>query len=145
MSTKRSRGNAAKSAGNSERMWNTLPWHSVDVTKENLGDYEMMITNKCCCHFSAFEWSRKINSTSHEQVVGRTVPHFLKYYHVFVSTVTFKPGIDVTNQHNYFQFCQEWMSPTDIIISSFASYRCRQPNNDFQFSNRTEQFLSWNF
>lgn len=40
MSTKRSRSNAAKSAGNSERMWNTLPWHSVDVTKENLGDYE---------------------------------------------------------------------------------------------------------
>lgn len=41
MSTKRSRGNAARAAaGSSERMWNTLPWHSVDVTKENLGDYE---------------------------------------------------------------------------------------------------------
>ena len=43
MSTKRSRSNAAKAAGSmssSERMWDILPWHSVDVTKENLGDYE---------------------------------------------------------------------------------------------------------
>ena len=43
MSTKRSRSNAAKAAGSmgsAERMWDTLPWHSVDVTKENLGDYE---------------------------------------------------------------------------------------------------------
>jgi hypothetical protein len=47
MSTKRSRVRAARAEGakaeganNKEEMWNNLPWHSVDVTKENLGDYE---------------------------------------------------------------------------------------------------------
>jgi hypothetical protein len=47
MSTKRSRvraaraeGEKAEGASNKEKMWDNLPWHSVDVTKENLGDYE---------------------------------------------------------------------------------------------------------
>lgn len=47
MSTKRSRSRAARAEGekadgasNKEKMWDSLPWHSVDVTKENLGDYE---------------------------------------------------------------------------------------------------------
>lgn len=43
MSTKRSRVKAARGErdGNSkEKMWNNLPWRSVDTEKENLGDYE---------------------------------------------------------------------------------------------------------
>jgi hypothetical protein len=40
MSTKRSRSNAAKAGSSSERMWDKMAWRSVDVAKENLGDYE---------------------------------------------------------------------------------------------------------
>jgi hypothetical protein len=40
MSTKRSRSNGAKAGSSSERMWDKMAWRSVDVAKENLGDYE---------------------------------------------------------------------------------------------------------
>ena len=40
MSFKRSRQNAEVSGSNTERMWDKMAWRSVDVAKENLGDYE---------------------------------------------------------------------------------------------------------
>jgi hypothetical protein len=40
MSTKRSRAKASGSEFNSIKMWDQMAWRSVDVGKENLGDYE---------------------------------------------------------------------------------------------------------
>ena len=40
MSFKRSRQNVEISGSNTERMWDKMAWRSVDVAKENLGDYE---------------------------------------------------------------------------------------------------------
>lgn len=40
MSTKRSRAKASGSEFNSIKMWDQMAWRSVDVAKENLGDYE---------------------------------------------------------------------------------------------------------
>ena len=40
MATKRSRAKASGSEFNSIKMWDQMAWRSVDVAKENLGDYE---------------------------------------------------------------------------------------------------------
>ena len=40
MSFKRNRDNVEGNGSNTERMWDKMAWRSVDVAKENLGDYE---------------------------------------------------------------------------------------------------------